>query len=495
MEIDDFDSKDKDLSQDDIFKETNPEARIKTKVFTIMICINALLNYDTGVIPASLSQLKSEMDMSYQQQAAIGSLLYIGVCCSSLLVSFVFQRFPASKVLIIMLIINCSFCLLFSFSTTTIAMYIARFGMGFTQAFCVIYAPVWTNEFAPHDKSTRWMGILQCAVPLGVVLGYGVASIFQTIGISFFSWRFAIQLQAVLEIPLIVALKNINPCYIDVVHDKTIISSGQKSPRGEQAEVRMDAINITNLAGFCEQLKMLATNLIFVFLTLALCSMFFVVSGIQYWVTLYMVKVLDANPIVVIVGFVVISTTAPICGVLTGGYIADYYGGYKGKNIKTAVRICVVFGLLAFIISIPSCFVQSVIAEIFLLWLLLFFGGCVVPSATGVIVNSMPKEYQSSSSSVSQLIFNFGGFFLSPLISAAIMDQFDNEIQALTWGFRFTLSSSFISLAFVLVAYFVISRDSNTYKIQTNFSDPGEQDEYEVDFHEIARRVKPITFS
>ena len=494
MEIEDPYQTVKDSSQDDIFSEPINDPKTTQGVFALMVCINALLNYDTGVIPASLPELQKEMPMSYRQQAAIGSLLYIGICSSSLIVSPVFQRFSASRVIKLMMIINCFFCLLFSLSYSTPTMYISRFGMGFSQAFCVIYAPVWTNEFAPSAQCTRWMGILQCAVPLGVVLGYGMASVFQTLGLSFFSWRRAIQLQALLEIPLVIILNSIESRYIDIITHKELVSPGQRSPRGKEIEVRMDAINITNLAGFCEQLRMLANNLIFVFLTLALCNMFFVVSGIQYWVTLYMLKTLQANPIVVVVGFVVISTTAPILGVLTGGCVADYYGGYKGKNIRTAVRICVVFGVLAFCVSMPSCFVRSVVGEIVLLWLLLFFGGCILPAATGITVNSMPKEYQSASSSVSQLAFNFGGFFLSPVLSAAIMDQFDNEIEALTWGFRFTLACSFISLAFVLATYFVIVREGSRYGGQNDQGDD-DDDEYEVNLQEIARRIKSIAIS
>ena len=492
MEIEDSYPSAKESCQDDIFAEPSNDSASTQRVFTLMVCINALLNYDTGVIPASLPDLQNEMPMSFRQQAAIGSLLYIGICRSSLIVSVVFQRFAASKVLKLMLIINSCFCLLFSLSYSTPMMYLSRFGMGFTQAFCLIYAPVWTNEFAPSTKCTRWMGILQCAVPLGVVLGYGIASLFQAMDVSFFSWRRAIQLQAVLEIPLIAGLHSIEPRHIDILSLKQLVSPGQSSPRGKEGEVRMDAINITNLAGFCEQLRMLANNLIFVFLTLALCNMFFVVSGIQYWVTLYMLKTLNANPILVVVGFVVISTTAPILGVLTGGYVADYYGGYKGKNIRTAVRICVVFGLLAFVVAVPAGFVRNVVGEIILLWMLLFFGGCVLPAATGITVNSMPKEYQSSSSAVSQLAFNLGGFFLSPVLSATIMDQFDNEIEALTWGFRFTLACSVISLGFALATYYVIAREGSMYIVQ------GEQvndDEYEVNLQEIARRIKPIAIS
>ncbi|OMJ84676.1 hypothetical protein SteCoe_14132 [Stentor coeruleus] len=467
-------------------------SKIRTRVFFIMVCANALLNYDTGVIPASLDHLDIGSKLSHSEQAAIGSLVYFGICTSSLIVSIVFQRFSASKVLIIMLIFNSIFCLLFSFSYNVYFMYITRFGMGFTQAFSVIYAPVWTNEFAPCGICTRWMGILQCAVPLGVVFGYGIASLFNSLNIPFLDWRFAIQLQAVFEIPIILSLKFIDKSYIDIINPQDLVSSGEKSQRGK--EVRIDTISLTHLSGFCEQMKMLYKNQIFIFLTLSLCCMFFVVSGIQYWITQYCIKVLHAKKIFVIIGFIIISTTAPIFGVITGGWVTDYYGGYKGKNILTAMRICFAFGSMAFISAIPSCFVQTVFVEIFLLWLLLFFGGCIVPAATGIIVNSVHKEFQSSSSSISQLIFNFGGFFLSPLMSAVIMDLFTDEIDALTWGFRFTLSASFLSLVFIGLAFSVIIKGEIRYKVQSENSEVVEDNSLE-NLQEIIRRVKPIAIS
>ena len=67
--------------------------------------------------------------------------------------------------------------------------------MGFSQAFCVIYGPVWVNEFSPGRLTTRWMGILQAAVPLGIMLGYAIAGAFINFLAEYnFTWRNAIQL-------------------------------------------------------------------------------------------------------------------------------------------------------------------------------------------------------------------------------------------------------------------------------------------------------------
>ena len=67
---------------------------------------------------------------------------------------------------------------------------------------------------------------------------------------------------------------------------------------------------------------------------------------------------------------------------------------------------------------------QNIVYIYPLLWTLLFFGAALIPTATGVIVNSVSREHQATSSSMSQLIFNTFGFFMAPVLSAAVMDQF-----------------------------------------------------------------------
>ena len=480
---------------EDQLQKTPQDSKSKQRVFTILVLINTLLNYDTGVIPASLPEIQKTLHLTYKEQAAIGSLVYIGLCISSLSVSIVFQKYSAQKILTLMLLLNCIFCFLFSISYNTVLMCIARTGMGFTQAYSVIYAPVWTNVFAPSKKCTSWLGILQCAVPLGIVLGYSIASLCNTLNIPYLNWRFAIQLQALLEIPLIVLLKSTHKDQIDIVHPEFIVSPGEISARGE--EIRIDSISLSHFQAFWVQLKMLSKNPVFVLLTSALCCLFFVVSGIQYWVSLYMNVVLEANKVTIIIGFVVISTTAPILGVLSGGYIADYYGGYKGENVLRALKICIFFGTLAFIVAIPAGVVSSVSFEVIFLWLLLFFGGCVLPSAMGIIVNSVPREFQSSSSAVSQLVFNLGGYFLAPVLSALLMDQFKSEKEALKFGFRFVLSVSLLSLGFVVLTYYSIWNCKDLAKEHLEESGgEGEAGNSGISLeelnHELALRIKPI---
>ncbi len=82
--------------------------------------------------------------------ALMGSLVYFGLSVSSLFVSVIFQKLRANWVLGINMIANAVACFLFSVSSNLWVLYIMRFMLGFTQAFCVIYGPVWVNEFSPR---------------------------------------------------------------------------------------------------------------------------------------------------------------------------------------------------------------------------------------------------------------------------------------------------------------------------------------------------------
>lgn len=357
-------------------------------IFVLFACMNLLLNYDTGVIPASLIQIKREVNMSFQEQAALGSLVYLGVSSASLIVSTVFQQFSAAKTLVLMLMLNVGFCLMFSFSFNLYLMYVARIGMGFTQAFCVIYGPVWINEFSPPQSTTRWMGLLQAAVPLGIMLGYTISGTIINFFSDYVSWRFSIQLQAFLELPVIIALAFADHTEIDIT-DVDHRSSLAKVIQNKQ--IRIDSINIGELASFWQQVKMLLHSPIFIWVSFALCSLYFVVTGIQYWITVYLIEVLGSDPVLVLGSFGVTCITGPLVGVLVGSHISDNMGGYKGENLLSALKLCTVFAVMACVFAIPIGFVGSLLFVAPLLWALLFFGGAMIPTATGINVNTVNR--------------------------------------------------------------------------------------------------------
>ena len=97
-------------------------------------------------------------------------------------------------VLAVSMIANAGACFLFAASSSHIILYAMRFMLGFTQAFCVIYSPVWVNEFSPKDSNTKWMAVLHSFVVIGVMAGYIVGALSVNVFEEFLNWRFAFQL-------------------------------------------------------------------------------------------------------------------------------------------------------------------------------------------------------------------------------------------------------------------------------------------------------------
>ena len=478
-------------------------------IFAFFLLSNLFLNYDTGVIPASLIKITQEIKFNYSEQALIGSLVYLGLSFASLFVSMIFSKFGPSKVCSLILLLNCISCFTFSLSSNKIILFSMRFLMGATEAFIVIYGPVWVNNYSPLEYSTTWMGILHSCIVLGVVTGYVTASIIINFFGKYFTWRFAIQIQGFAEIFFALFFWFENDEYINVDVRKTIsineIELENKNnintinynnnivnnnnftiPHGSNASFprnsrmskrkfnpRIDSIETSNIHGFLFQTKQVLTTPLYVSITCGLCSIYFIVTGIQFWMTKYLIEILEAEPLLVNIIFSIISITAPLFGVLVGGAFSDKYGGYKGDNVIKAIKICIAFGLVSFVFAFPMGFLFQIIYLSILLWSFLFFGAAIIPIGTGIMISSVQKDCQATSSSISQLIFNLFGYFFSPMLTGYIMDKFSDKRQGFIWGMRVVFWWVIFSLIFFIISYFIAM---NKYEKEKNNQEESEED-------------------
>ena len=451
-----------------------------------------------------------EIKFNYSEQALIGSLVYLGLSFASLFVSMIFSKFGPSKVCSLILLLNCISCFTFSLSSNKIILFSMRFLMGATEAFIVIYGPVWVNNYSPLEYSTTWMGILHSCIVLGVVTGYVTASIIINFFGKYFTWRFAIQIQGFAEIFFALFFWFENDEYINVDVRKTIsineIELENKNnintinynnnivnnnnnftvPHGSNASFprnsrmskrklnpRIDSIETSNIHGFLFQTKQVLTTPLYVSITCGLCSIYFIVTGIQFWMTKYLIEILEAEPLLVNIIFSIISITAPLFGVLVGGAFSDKYGGYKGDNVIKAIKICIAFGLVSFVFAFPMGFLFQIIYLSILLWSFLFFGAAIIPIGTGIMISSVQKDCQATSSSISQLIFNLFGYFFSPMLTGYIMDKFSDKRQGFIWGMRVVFWWVIFSLIFFIISYFIAM---NKYEKEKNNQEESEED-------------------
>ena len=486
----------KELNNDYLKTQEPDEVVIPPKkrnfIFNIFLLSDLFLNYDTGVIPASLIQITKEIDLDYSEQALIGSLVYLGLSFASIFVGFIFSKFSPSKVCSVILLLNCISCFIFSMSINKSILFTMRFLMGVTEAFIVIYGPVWVNNFSPPEHSATWMGILHSCRIFGVFLGYLAASLILNFFKGLLSWRFAIQIQGFVEIFLSLFFWVEKDEYINVdirkkkplneiefdgneinVHKNSEGSPSFNSPSNicrvgsRKHDPRIDTIELGNIGRYYLQAKTVLTNKLYVLITLSLTCIYFIVTGIQFWITKYLIEILNVEPIVVNVIFAIISITAPLSGVLFGGTLSDKYGGYKGKYETKALQMCTAFGILAFFFGLPMGFMFQITYLSILLWTFLFFGAAIIPIGTGVMISCVPKDCQATSSSISQLVFNLLGYFSSPMVTGFIMDRFEDEKEGFIWGMRLVFFWVIFALFFIWASYIVSYGKSkrNNYEI------------------------------
>lgn len=112
----------------------------------------------------------------------------------------------------------------------------------------------------------------------------------------------------------------------------------------------------------CGSIRQLLRSPLYVLLTLSLCGLYFTVTGIQYWITDYLEKVIGAPKDQVLTAFAITSCTAPAMGVVFGGWLVDRMGGYKdesGEAVCTALKVCSWFGVGAMTAAIPAALLQN----------------------------------------------------------------------------------------------------------------------------------------
>jgi len=85
---------------------------------------------------------------------------------------------------------------------------------------------------------------------------------------------------------------------------------------------------------------------------IAMTILQFSAAGLQFWTIAYLQIVLYYEAENAQITFIIILFSAMIPGVFMGATLADYYGGYKGKALKSALTLCCIFGGFASIFSL-----------------------------------------------------------------------------------------------------------------------------------------------
>ncbi|XP_051912704.1 sphingosine-1-phosphate transporter SPNS2-like [Hippocampus zosterae] len=368
-------------------------------LFVFMHLLNMLINMDHGIVPAATVSLRKTFDIGEQELGMLGSAVFLGIVVMGVFAGRAYQLVTSKWVLLGgLLLMQASLVLFVATDIFALAM-LARFLAGVFQVFELVFFPVWIDLRGGPNK-TLWLTCLQVGIPLGIFVGYGMTSFIVGVGWAW-QWAFAVQITLVLACILVVLAiprhrLNIRGAIFDPAARMRVVEGRrQKRP------------------GYFYLLRVLFRSRIYVLASLTFSVLLFVSTGIQFWLTDYFINVLHVPQTTVNVGYVTISITAPTIGTVFGGFIMHQIGGYDSPLCIYFVNILCSIGMLSACV-IP--FVDHFIYASLLLWIVLFFGGSMVPGLTGLILGSVRQELRSFANSNAETLKNLLGYFPSPFL-------------------------------------------------------------------------------
>ena len=214
-------------------------------------------------------------------------------------------------------------------------------------------------------------------------------------------------------------------------------------------------------------LKDLCSNSIYLLLVFTISSLYFVVSGLQFWITTYMTTVIGVPMSEVFTFYIATCLSAPVLGVLISIILFNCIGGY---NTNASYYMCLIFGTLAVLAGIPVPFADRCVVVYTLLWCIFFFGSIILAPLVGMMLNQVPQKGRTSANSLATLCYNLFGYFPAPFVFGKVAD-YDKEdpVGSMRLAMGTTTYWSIFAAVFLAIATILkLMKDSKSRKLTNN---------------------------
>lgn len=236
---------------------------------------------------------------------------------------------------------------------------------------------------------------------------------------------------------------------VSIFCQETSTSNPNPNPNPNTNSQTQNTAVLSGKVNFIKLLLMAFKQKVFLFCTLGLSSLFFIITIIQFWGPLYMKDVLKiTDEYQINISFGIVCVSSPTMGVLFGGYTSSKIGGYESKH---SIMLIVIFALCTTLTAIPITFVTNLIPFIIWLWIYLFFGGAILPGLTGIIISSLPPEYRGSANSLTFFVSSLLGYLPATTVYGVINENFSYNRTAMMCTMFYTLAGFLLISA---AAYF-----------------------------------------
>jgi len=142
--------------------------------------------------------------------------------------------------------------------------------------------------------------------------------------------------------------------------------------------------------------------------------------------------------------------SAPFTGLLAGGIVFSYIGGY---NSSKAFPLLFVLGVLAMAVALPAPFVHSKYTMYILMWVLFFSGAFLLPSMTGIMLNSVKEDYRTTANSLATLWYNLFGYLPAPFIYGMVSTLGDDVVLSSRYAMACLMCMTVITALLLVLGY------------------------------------------
>jgi MFS family permease len=181
---------------------------------------------------------------------------------------------------------------------------------------------------------------------------------------------------------------------------------------------------------------MLLKNIPFVCCVLVVSNLYFVLSGIQYWISDYIVVILRLSEADAHIYFASVSITAPILGAIVSGFVGSKIGGHESPY---TIPICISASVVCNLCAVMVPMFDSIKIFLPLLWIMLFAGGLMFPMLIGVMISSVEQDYKAKANSLANLSYYLIGYFPAPIVYGGICSLTGGKKSR--WGMIFLMYS------------------------------------------------------
>ena len=176
---------------------------------------------------------------------------------------------------------------------------------------------------------------------------------------------------------------------------------------------------------FKQRLWYILTRWDFINYMFCMTCLFVVVTGIQFWITDYMIQVMSLEQTEAYKLFFLIGSVGPVLGIVCAALLFDRIGGYTDER---AVRWCGIVGFGGMICGMGSVAVDdNVINCAVLIMLELFCGAFVMPACTGIMLNQVPPKLRTMANSVANFSYNLFGYLPAPIMYGYFYEMGDSK--------------------------------------------------------------------